>query len=122
MAFISIDYDDTIVFAGFPGPGVIKPGAVDIINRLHEDGHQIMIWTCRMGDAFDIAIAYLKEQGVKFHIANENHPDIIARFGEDTRKMLADIYIDDKQLGGIPDDWEVIYELIQKHLNTAVLL
>lgn len=122
MAFISIDYDDTIVYQDFPNAGTIKPNAVKVINRLHEEGHQIMIWTCRVGERFDIAMNYLKEQGIKFHIANVNHPDIIAKFGEDTRKMFADIYIDDKQLGGIPDDWDVIYELIIKQLKTAKLI
>lgn len=117
MAYLSIDYDDTIVFQDYPNAGIIKPKAKEVINRLYDEGHKIMIWTCRSHEALETAKEYLKECGVKYHVINENHPDLIERWQHDTRKMSADIYIDDKQLGGIPDDWELIYQLIYKHLK-----
>jgi phenylalanyl-tRNA synthetase beta subunit len=39
----------------------------------------------------------------------------LEKYKQDCRKISGDIYIDDKNLGGIPDDWNEIYELIQKH-------
>lgn len=116
MAIIVIDYDDTIVFQDYPRSGAIKPGAKDVINRLHSEGHKILIWTCRAGDRKEIAADYLTKEGVLFHTINENLDEVCAMYGGDTRKLSGDIYIDDKQLGGIPDDWELIYKIIKKQL------
>ena len=59
----------------------------------------------------------LKENGIKYHYINCNLPSQIEYFGMDCRKISADIYIDDKQLGGIPDDWNLIYDLVHKQIK-----
>lgn len=117
MAIISIDYDDTIVVADYPRAGIIKPHAKEVINRLYDAGHKILIWTCRAEERKTIAYDYLITNGVRFHLINENLPEVQELYGGDTRKMSADIYIDDKQLGGLPDSWLTIEKLIYKQLN-----
>jgi hypothetical protein len=84
---------------------------------LLNEGYKILIWTCRKDDRKDTAANYLREQGVRFHAINENLPEVIEFWGSDTRKLSADIYVDDKQLGGLPDDWALIYELIKKQIK-----
>ena len=121
-ATISIDYDDTIVYADYPNKGLIKTNAKEVINRLYEEGHHILIWTCRAREKAEIAKEYLIDCGVKFHLINENLPSNIEEYGGDTRKMSAHIYIDDKQLGGIPDDWTIIEQMIKKDLIKAQAL
>ena len=118
-ATISIDYDDTIVYQDFPNSGTIKPNAKEVINRLYDEGHHILIWTCRAFDKVKTAKNYLIECGVRFHLINENLPSNIEQYGGDTRKMSADIYIDDRQLGGIPDDWLEIEKMIRKDIIKA---
>ena len=50
--------------------------------------------------------------GIKYHYFNENFPHLIDRYGGDTRKISADIYIDDKCLFDIPT-WAVKYGIIR---------
>lgn len=115
---IALDYDGTITHDdAWPAPGVLKPGAKEVINRLYDEGHSIIIWTCRCGEALQVARSYLEAEGIKFHHCNEHLPHVLELYGNDTRKILADVYIDDKNLGGLPDTWEEIYQLLkQKHL------
>ena len=80
MAIISIDYDDTIVYADYPNIGTIKPHAREVINNLYNEGHFIIIWTCRSGEHEKMAAEYLRSIGVKFHHINENHPDNIVQY------------------------------------------
>ena len=121
-ATISIDYDDTIVYQDFPNSGKIKPNAKEVINRLYDDGHHILIWTCRSNDRLDTAKNYLIECGIKYHLINENLPNNIEQYGGDTRKMSAHIYIDDRQLGGIPEDWLEIEKMLIKDIVKAEII
>jgi hypothetical protein len=117
MAIISIDYDDTIVYADYPNIGTIKPHAREVINNLYNEGHFIIIWTCRSGHHEQMASMYLREMGVKFHHINENHPENIVQYDSDSRKIFADIYIDDKQLGGLPESWIDIDTQLREQLK-----
>lgn len=117
MAIISIDYDDTIVHADFPQVGLIKDHAADVINRLYHEGHTIIINTCRSGEHQEMAEEYLHECGVWFHHINENHPDNIILYDSDSRKIFADVYIDDKQLGGLPESWLDIETVLREQLK-----
>lgn len=117
MAIISIDYDDTIVYADYPNIGTIKPHAREVINNLYNEGHFIIIWTCRSGEHEAAATQYLIEMGVKFHHINENHPENIVQYDSDSRKIFADIYIDDKQLGGLPESWIDIDTQLREQLK-----
>lgn len=117
MAIISIDYDDTIVHADYPNIGTIKPHAREVINNLYNEGHFIIIWTCRSGEHESAAAQYLIEMGVKFHHINENHPENIVQYDSDSRKIFADIYIDDKQLGGLPESWIDIDTQLREQLK-----
>jgi hydroxymethylpyrimidine pyrophosphatase-like HAD family hydrolase len=110
-----IDFDGTIVEANYPNIGALKPNAKKIINQLFDEGHEIIINTCRAGIYEGEAYKFLEENGIQYTFVNSNLPRLIEEFRQDCRKISADLYIDDKQLGGIPDDWDEIYELIQEH-------
>lgn len=117
MAIISIDYDDTIVYANYPEVGIIKPFAALVINQLYSEGHTIIINTCRSGEHQKMAEEYLQKCGVMFHHINENHPENIAMYDSDSRKIFADVYIDDKQLGGLPENWLDIDDILRHQLK-----
>ena len=95
---IAIDFDDTIVDSKFPEIIGLKNGAKEVINKWYEDGKMIIINSCRSNEHFDSMVAFLNENGIKYHLANENDPVLIDFFGMDCRKMSADIYIDDRNL------------------------
>lgn len=112
---IAIDFDDTIAYTLYPEIGEMRGDAKEIINKLHEEGNEIIIWTCRWDEPLEIAKEWLKEMDIKHHHINEHMPRLIEKYGNDTRKIYADVYIDDKNLGGIPDDWNEIYNILKQH-------
>lgn len=106
---IAVDFDGTIVEHEYPKIGRPIPFAIETLLQLQADGHTLLLWSVREGDLLQEAIDYCAKKGVHFYAANKNHPD------EDpakaSRKLNADIFIDDRNVGGLPD-WGVIYNLI----------
>ena len=116
---LAIDFDNTIAKTDYPHIKKIKRNAVKYINKLYDKGCLIIINTCRANGEKDIMCKFLTNVGLKYHYINENDPVRIRHYRTDTRKISADIYIDDKNLGGIPS-WKWIYKLIKdKYLNDA---
>lgn len=115
---LAIDFDDTIAKVSFPNIKGFRKGAKKYINKLHDEGFFITIWTCRTdkGECQDQTNAanYLKENGVRFHLINKNHYALNNRFENDCRKVAVDFYIDDKGLWlfGIPS-WFWLYWIIK---------
>ena len=110
---IAVDFDGTIVEHCYPKIGKEKPFAIDTLRRLSSEGHHIILWTAREGQLLDDAIRYCKERGLTFYAVNKNAPEgaLFSDEGPHTTKLLADVYIDDRNLGGLPD-WGTIYEII----------
>ena len=109
---IAIDFDGTICELAFPEVGAMKKMAKHYINKLYDEGHKILINTCRSGLYEGMAETFLKENGIKYHYINSNLLYLIENYGQDCRKISADIYIDDKCLMGLPDTWEEIYNRV----------
>ena len=115
---IAVDFDGTICDVSFPEVGKMKPEADVYINKLFNDGHDIIINTCRSGIHEGAAETFLRSQKIQFTYINSNLPRLIVEYGQDCRKISADIYIDDKSLMGLPDTWEDIYNIIQSKIQT----
>ena len=113
---IAIDFDGTIVTDEFPEVGKVKPKALLIIKRLIAQGHKIIIWTCR---DYGIIADFLDKHFTGIHImsiyVNENPPELRRKFGNDPRKVGADLFIDDKSLFTPTINWGMIEkELIKR--------
>jgi len=110
---IAIDFDNTITKG--PGdypdiPGTLRPYADKVIKRLISKGHHIIIWTCRSElDEIIPMLDYLDNLGIKPYRFNQNVPT-----QDNWPKIYADIYIDDRCLGGLPD-WLTIEKMINEH-------
>jgi len=117
---IAVDFDGTIVENEFPRIGRFKKGAIETLAKLYNEGHYIIIWTCRSGIKCSAAEKHLKKHNVKFHAINKSNPENLAFYkGIDSRKIYADKYIDDKHIG-FKIDWKEIYKEIQKANGTYV--
>lgn len=110
---LAIDFDGTICKGTYPAIDDQQPFAAETIERLYNDGHYIIINTCRSGERLLEAINWMLHQGIKFHRVNDNHPEQIALYNNNSRKVYAHMYIDDKNLGGFPG-WPVAYHLISE--------
>lgn len=109
---IAIDFDGTIVESDFPRIGAEIFGAGATIRRLKEKGHHITIWTCRCGDALTDAINWLLANKIPFDAVNINTPSRIRLYNSDSRKISADIYVDDRIVGGFPG-----WEKVERYIN-----
>lgn len=107
---IAIDFDGTIVENRYPDIGKERPFATETIKQLSSDGHKLILWTVRSGKSLEDALAWCNKHGVTFYSVNGNNPDGALSFSkkEASPKVDADIYIDDKNIGGLPD-WGDIY-------------
>lgn len=73
-----------------------------IIRALRErqkDGAKLILWTCREDAPLAEAVGWCKAHGLRFDAVNANLPERIAQYGGDSRKVSADLYLDDKALG-----------------------
>ena len=110
---IAIDFDGTIVKDQFPAIGEMVEGAKEAINQLKKDGYYIIIWTCRSHVRLLEALEWLAKQGIHYDKINESCPANVEKYsGIDTRKIYADIYIDDKMLVKLPT-WDEIYWIVR---------
>lgn len=116
---IAIDFDGTLHSGVFPAIGVPAPYAVEIMQKLKADGHYIIINTCRSNDDLLEAINWMLLKRIPFDRVNDNHPAQIALHKNNSRKVHADLYIDDKQVGGLPL-WPDIYKYIATFIDPQV--
>ena len=110
---IAVDFDGTIVEHAYPRIGKEKPFALDTLRMLNSDGHKLILWTSRDGALLEEAVEYCRKGGVEFYAINSNTPSKGLSFGSNglSVKVTADVYIDDRNIGGLPD-WGTIYEII----------
>ena len=93
---IAVDFDGTLAVTDYPA--IIEPiqGVIDYIKYRKQDGYIIILWTCRSNQHLIDAIDWCRLQGIKFDYVNMNVPELVELYGNDCRKIAADMYIDDK--------------------------
>jgi len=117
---IAVDFDGTIVEHKYPAIGKEIPFATQTLKQLIQDGHRLILWTIRHGDSLDEAVAWCKERGVEFYSINRDYEEQDAPSGERSPKVKCDMYIDDRNVGGLPD-WGTIYDMITNNLSYETL-
>ncbi|KAA6343110.1 hypothetical protein EZS27_009176 [termite gut metagenome] len=110
---IAIDFDGTLHAGQWPGIGTPAPYAIEVMRKLKADGHYLIIWTCREGERQTEMINWLLERGIPFDKVNDHQSGGVEIYGYNSRKVYAHLYIDDKQVGGLPA-WNEIYEFIRQ--------
>ncbi|GAB7087563.1 BT0820 family HAD-type phosphatase [Marinifilum fragile] len=107
---IAVDFDGTIVEQKYPKLGKEIPFATQTLKMLQNQGHRLILWTYRSGKELSDAIEFCKSKGVEFYAINKNYPEEVFD-GNISRKIKADMYIDDMNFGGLPD-WGQIFDSI----------
>jgi hydroxymethylpyrimidine pyrophosphatase-like HAD family hydrolase len=107
---IAVDFDGTIVEHKYPAIGKEKIFAFETLKALQKKGHLLILWTIRTGKELDEAVAYCKKNGVEFYAVNRTHPE--EEINENiSRKVNADLFIDDRNVGGFMG-WGEIWQWI----------
>jgi hypothetical protein len=121
---IAVDFDGTIVEHEYPAIGKEKLFAFQTLKELEKMGARLILWTFRTGKELDSAVEYCKKNGIEFYAVNKNYPEEI--FDETvSRKIDADIYIDDRNIGGFPGwsgVWQILtpYEIEQREAERRI--
>lgn len=111
---IAVDFDGTIVEHKYPGIGEELPFAVSTLRMLADQQHRLILWTVRRGRLLEEAVEWCRKRGLEFYAVNKNFPEEVLENNDCFGKINADVFIDDRNLGGIPD-WGVIYKMISEN-------
>ena len=119
---IAVDFDGTIVEHRYPSIGKELPFAIETLLKLKEEGHRLILWTVREGELLDEAVEFCRKRGLEFYAINRDYPEEEQEHNNHfTRKLKADLWIDDRNLGGLPD-WGTIYEMVHNKLTYEDLM
>ena len=108
---IAVDFDGTIVEHKYPEIGKEILFAFETLRALQKQKHQLILWTYRSGKELEAAVEYCRRNGVEFYAVNSSYPEEEFDEDYDSRKIDADIFIDDRNIGGLPP-WGEIYQMI----------
>ncbi len=119
---IAVDFDGTIVRHRYPAIGEEIPFAVATLRRLQEEHHRLILWSVREGKLLDEAVEWCRQRGIEFYSVNKEFPEEdCARNEHYSRKLKVDLFIDDRNIGGLPD-WGTIYKIIHEHKSLEQVL
>ena len=96
---IAVDFDGTIVEHKYPAIGKEMLFAFATLKALQQKGHKLILWTIRTGPLLQEAVDYCEKNGVVFYAVNKNYPEETLD-EKVSRKLNADIFIDDRNVGG----------------------
>ena len=114
---IAIDFDGTVVEDEYPKIGKPMVFAFETLTKLQEDGHRLILWTYRSGKRLKEAVVFCKENGIEFYAVNESYEQ--EEFNEGiSRKINADIFVDDRNIGGFIGWGEVYHKITNEPLPT----
>ncbi len=109
---IAVDFDGTIVEHKYPAIGEEIPFATETLRMLIADRHKVILWSVREGELLEEAVKWCKDRGVDFYAINKDYPEETEEHNNHfSRKLKADLFIDDRNIGGLPD-WGTIYQMV----------
>lgn len=112
---IAVDFDGTIVQHRYPDIGREIPFACETLRMLIRDKHKLILWTVREGKLLEEAVQWCKVHGIEFYAVNNDYPEeTLENNNHFSRKLKVDLWIDDRNLGGLPD-WGTIYQMVTEH-------
>ncbi len=107
---IAVDFDGTIVEHDYPRIGREMLFAFDTLKAIQKKGHKLILWTYREGPLLEEAVEYCRKNGVEFYAVNKSYAEEVLQEGV-SRKIHADLFIDDRNIGGFPG-WGKIYQML----------
>ncbi len=99
---IAVDFDGTLCYSNWPELGEPNNVLITYLKEWKKQGNKLILWTCRAGEPLDNAVLWCKQQGLEFDAINDNLPEIVSLYGNNSRKITCDYYIDDRAC--LPED------------------
>ena len=95
---IAVDFDGCLCEAKWPDIGEPRIPVIQELIMQQADGAKVILWTCREGEQLKAAVMWCLNHGLKFDAINDNLPEIVEMYGNNSRKITCDYYIDDKAI------------------------
>ena len=119
---IAVDFDGTIVTHEYPQIGKEIPFAIQTLKMLQQDGHKLILWSVRKDKLLEDAVQWCRERGLEFYAVNKEYPEEeMQNNNYYSRKLKVDLWIDDRNVGGLPD-WGIIYRIIKERTTYEAVL
>lgn len=116
---IAMDFDGILCENEFPEIGAPKYDVISLVQQLIDKGHEVILWTTRNGEELVAAVDWCGKYGLHFTNVNgpapSNREEYRDRYPTESRKIYADVYVDDHNLeyrGETPrqaDEWMIGY-------------
>jgi len=107
---IAIDFDGTLVENEYPQIGKPIIFAFETLKKLEDKGYRLILWTYRCGKPLQEAVSFCEKKGITFYAVNRSYPEEELDTSI-SRKINADIFIDDRNIGGLVG-WGEIHKLL----------
>lgn len=99
---VAVDFDGILCKDDFPRIGSPNYEVITLIRKLIEEGHEVVLWTTRNGEELTAAVDWCGEMGLHFCNVNgpapSNEKMYEGVYPTPSRKIYADVYIDDHNL------------------------
>lgn len=100
---IAVDFDGVLVEDQFPEIGSPKNEMIELVKQIIAAGHEAVLWTSRTDARLAEAVRWCMAHGLKFSAINDQAPSNKAKYQHlypnGTRKVYANLYIDDHNIG-----------------------
>lgn len=94
---LAIDFDGTLVSNEFPNIGNPDWVIIQAVKAYQSMGWKLILWTCRTNNMLQDAVDFCRNTlDLEFDAVNQNLPEVQKFYGGDTRKVFANMYIDDR--------------------------
>lgn len=93
---IAVDFDGCLCDNAYPAIGAPHWNIIAAAAAAQISGAGIILWTCREGKLLQDALEACERWGLRFDAVNDSLPSWKEAFGNDSRKVGADEYWDDK--------------------------
>lgn len=99
---VAVDFDGVLCYNQFPEIGPPNYDVISLVREIIDNGHEVVLWTTRNGAELEAAVKWCEDRGLHFCAVNNpapsNHEEYKDRYPTPSRKIYADIYIDDHNL------------------------
>lgn len=97
---VAVDFDGVLCRDEFPEIGAPNYRMISLVREIADAGHEVVLWTSRADDRLVEAVRWCEDRGLHFCAVNDNAPSNRERYKDlypnGTRKVFADVYMDDK--------------------------
>lgn len=95
---IAVDFDGCLCEDRWPEIGAARQSVINELMRRKAEGAKLILWTCREGERLQEAVLWCLNRGIRFDAVNDNLRENQREYGNNSRKVFADEYWDDKSV------------------------